>query len=250
MIPPEHPRYASLMQRERLVRGFEDGMTVLQGLIAHGRGEAFDYLIGERTIPEALSAIKAGAAALVLASKPVISVNGNTAVLCPEELVRLSEALNAPLEVNLFYRSEERARRIAEHLRRHGAERVLWRCDAEIEGLSSERRRVSSSGIYASDVVLLAIEDGDRTLALKRLGKRVVAIDLNPLSRTAQEADITVVDEVTRALPLLTAQVQCMQGMSAEELASVLEGFDNRRNLGRVLEHMRRRLGELSGQSL
>ncbi len=244
-IPPEHPRYASLMQRERLVRGFEAGMTVLQGLIAHGRGEAFDYLLGEKTTPLAAAAIRAGAAMLMLARKPVISVNGNTAVLCPEELARLGRALNAPLEVNLFYRSEERARRIAEHLRSAGAERVLWRADAEIEGLESERRKVSSSGIYASDVVLVAVEDGDRTGALKRLGKKVVAIDLNPLSRTAQEADVTIVDEVTRALPLLTAQVHSMQRLSAEELEEIAR-FDNAENLRGVLEFMAERLLELS----
>ena len=47
-IPTTHPRYESLMKREKLVAGIEAGITSKQGLIAHGRGEAFDYLIGER----------------------------------------------------------------------------------------------------------------------------------------------------------------------------------------------------------
>ncbi|MFQ5815743.1 MAG: hypothetical protein ACE5G7_04525, partial [Candidatus Hydrothermarchaeaceae archaeon] len=57
-IPKEHPRYESLKQREALVEGYEEGITAIAGLIAHGRGEAFDYLIGERTIPPARKAVK------------------------------------------------------------------------------------------------------------------------------------------------------------------------------------------------
>ena len=36
------------------------------------------------------------------------------------------------------------------------------------------------------------------------MGKKVIAIDLNPLSRTAKKATLTIVDEVTRALPVIT----------------------------------------------
>jgi 4-phosphopantoate--beta-alanine ligase len=34
-------------------------------------------------------------------------------------------------------------------------------------------------------------------------GKQVITIDLNPLSRTARTAQITMVDNLTRCLPLL-----------------------------------------------
>ena len=40
------------------------------------------------------------------------------------------------------------------------------------------------------------------------MGKQVITIDLNPLSRTAQTAHITIVDELTRCLPLLTEFVR------------------------------------------
>ncbi|MEE8357928.1 MAG: hypothetical protein V3R82_00755, partial [Candidatus Hydrothermarchaeales archaeon] len=83
MLPWDHPRYESLKLRDALVEGTREGVTVLQGLIAHGRGEAFDYLLGERTIDPALRAIEASVALMLIASDPVISVNGNTAVLCP-----------------------------------------------------------------------------------------------------------------------------------------------------------------------
>ena len=37
------------MTRERIEEGVREGVTSLAGLIAHGRGEAFDYLLGEKT---------------------------------------------------------------------------------------------------------------------------------------------------------------------------------------------------------
>ena len=74
-LPPEdHPRYKSLLAREKLV-GAAD-VVAKQGLIAHGRGEAFDYLLGERTCPSAIIAINAAASLILKASNPVISFNG------------------------------------------------------------------------------------------------------------------------------------------------------------------------------
>ena len=45
---PSHPRYASLLMRRRLEIAAEKGMLADSAMIAHGRGEAFDYLLGER----------------------------------------------------------------------------------------------------------------------------------------------------------------------------------------------------------
>ena len=118
------------MTRELIVKGVRDGITGTQGLIAQGRGEAFDYLIGEKTTESALRAEKVAAAKLLLARKPVISVNGNVAALVPYELIRLSELVNAPLEVNLFHRTEERVNKIITHLRSLGAKNILRRSDA------------------------------------------------------------------------------------------------------------------------
>jgi len=72
-----------------------------------------------------------------------------------------------------------------------------------IIGIDSPRRIVDKDGIFAADVVLVPLEDGDRTQALKRAGKTVITFDLNPLSRTAQTADITIVDNVIRGMRLL-----------------------------------------------
>jgi 4-phosphopantoate--beta-alanine ligase len=105
--------------------GLAKGIVVPEGLLAHGRGEALDYLLGEETTPVARKAIRAAAALLLTSERPVISVNGNAAALVGEELVRLSKTLGAPLEVNLFYRSVERVRRIRDFLLSLGAEEVL-----------------------------------------------------------------------------------------------------------------------------
>ena len=72
VIPSDHPRAKSLYTREMLVNGFRRGLVVPEGLIAHGRGEAYDYLLGERTTETAQHAIKAAAAILLLSNRPVI----------------------------------------------------------------------------------------------------------------------------------------------------------------------------------
>ncbi len=234
-LPKTHPRYRSLLERHRLEDGVKQGLTSMQGLIAQGRGEAFDYLFGERTRPWALRAEKAAAARLLLAKHPVISVNGNTAVLCPEELIALAKALGCRLEVNLFYGPAERRRKIHAHFKRKGMEILGAKPDAIIGGLRSNRARVDKRGIYAADVVLVPLEDGDRTEALRKAGKEVIAIDLNPLSRTARQADLTIVDHVARALPQITKQVRALKGRPERRLEKIVKEFDNRTALKQAI---------------
>src|SRR5262249_57709755 len=95
-IPLNHPRRFSLLTRARLTEGVRQGITSLDGLLAHGRGEAFDYLLGERTRDFALRAIEAAAALLLVARRPVISVNGNTAALVPPAFAALSAIPDPP----------------------------------------------------------------------------------------------------------------------------------------------------------
>ncbi|MEM3883067.1 MAG: phosphopantothenate/pantothenate synthetase family protein, partial [Candidatus Methanomethyliaceae archaeon] len=117
---------------------------------------------------------------------------------------------------------------------------------ATIPELFSERRRVDPRGIYSADVVLVPLEDGDRTMALKRMGKFVITIDLNPLSRTAQSADITIVDDIVRAVPNMIKAYKELKDLPKEELASLLARFDNRKNLSEVILYIRDRLTILS----
>jgi len=231
-IPPDHPRAGSLQTRELLVDGFRRGLVAAEGLIAHGRGEAYDYLIGEKTTQQAQRAIKAAAALLLLSRRPVISVNGNVAALCPKEMVELAKATRAAIEVNLFYRTGQRELAIKEELQRHGAKHVLgigMKASARIPELQSERRRVDPEGIFVADTVFVPLEDGDRTEALARMGKKIITVDLNPLSRTAKAAHITIVDNIVRTMPYFVKSALSLR--ESKSLKKIYQGFDNSRNL-------------------
>jgi len=244
-IPASHPRKASLELREKLIRAMEKNVAAKAGLIAHGRGEAFDYLLGETTLPSAERAAEAAAALLLSARKPVVSVNGNVAALCPDEIVALARAASASLEVNLFYHRSERERAIADELRAHGADRVLGvgeAASATVPGLESARTRVDPEGIYGADVVFLALEDGDRTEWLVKMGKKVIAIDLNPFSRTAQFAQVTIVDNLSRALPLVLEKIKALSGRESPALSKIVKSYDNKKALGKAIGRIHKRL--------
>src|SRR5881396_2666066 len=208
-IPRSHPRYASLMQRERLVRAWKAGIVVPEGLIAHGRGEAWDYLMGEGTSAPALVAERAAAAYLLAAHRPVISVNGNVAALNGRDVVRLAKAI-----------------------------------PARIPGLESKRALANREGIFGADVVLVPLEDGDRAEALVRMKKTVISIDLNPLSRTSQRATIAIVDELTRAVRNIEKFVNELKSDPAEA-ARVRRAYRKDGNLRAVYSFLEWRIDRL-----
>ena len=222
-IPDSHPRKASLLARAKLTEAAAEGLLAESALIAHGRGEAFDYLLGEKTSESASLAIRETAARLQNAERPVISLNGNTTVLAGEQAIRAAAIIGCPVEVNIYYRTPERMEGLIstlENLRLKvanqdpplGRDASQWPeivnsvdilggdADGRIEGLKGPRAICSSRGIESADAVLVPLEDGDRCEALVALGKQVLVIDLNPLSRTARMANVTIVDEVSRAM--------------------------------------------------
>jgi 4-phosphopantoate---beta-alanine ligase len=242
-IPKSHPRYASLVARERLAEGVKQGYTSAQGMIAQGRGECFDYLLGERTTPSAEAATRAAAAMLLLAKRPSLSINGNVAALVPDEMVELAAVLNVPLEVNLFHRSEERVKKIADLLRQKGAREVLGEHpDATVPGLEHARALATRGGIYDADVVLIPLEDGDRCEALLAMGKKVIAIDLNPLSRTAKKATVSIVDNILRTVPNLTKQILMLSEEPRADLDRLVREYDNERVLREAVQEIQSHL--------
>jgi 4-phosphopantoate--beta-alanine ligase len=235
-ISKDHPRYRSLVTREHMGEMVREGIVAPTGLIAHGRGEAFDYLIGERTTTEAQGAERAAVALLRGAKRPVITVNGNAAALAAKGLADLARLTSSKLEVNLFHRSEERVQMVCDYLEEQGGLRVLGRVpDATLPHIASERAKCTLEGIYSSDVVLVPLEDGDRAMALKKMGKKVIAIDLNPLSRTSLAADIAIVDELTRAVSVMLASAKEMR-LDPKERERALASFNNQENLAITLE--------------
>jgi len=238
IIPLDHPRYESLKYRHKIIEGMRSLIVAEAGLIAHGRGECFDYMIGEKTNENAKEAIKAAVALFLTAKHAIISVNGNTAALCPNELVELSEIINAPLEINLFYRKEGRIEAIKNILQDAGAKKILGLEEqnmVEIEELSSNRRNVDPNGIKIADVVFVPLEDGDRTEALKKIGKKVIAVDLNPISRTSLWADITIVDNIIRTLPEMIRIAKKLKNAKEKDLKDIIERFDNGKNIKSTL---------------
>jgi 4-phosphopantoate--beta-alanine ligase len=209
-LSPRHPRYRSLVVRARLANAARSGLVVPEGLMAHGRGEAFDYLLGERTSPSARRATRVAAEWLRAARRPVLSVNGNVAALAAQSIARLQRALpTLGVEVNLFHRTPGRVRLVARALRAADVRNLLGlRPTGRIPRLPSDRAKVDRAGILVADVCLVPLEDGDRTEALRSLGKRVISIDLNPLSRTSEQADLPIVDELVRALGNLAREVE------------------------------------------
>jgi len=235
---PSHPRYASLLMRHRLEVAAQKGMLADSALIAHGRGEAFDYLLGERTTESALRAARQALAALQAAQRPVLSINGNVAALACDEMLQLANALSCPVEVNIFYRTPERMEAILSHINERKAALgvdvpVLGHApDARIPGLKGPRAACHREGILESDAILVPLEDGDRCNALVAMGKTVIVIDLNPLSRSAQQGSITIVDELSRAL-------NTMLGLAAEEGQLTLdESYDHQTVLDEGLADM------------
>jgi len=224
-IPKSHPRFVSLNIREKIVSGYNNGLVAKEGLLAHGRGEAFDYLIGERTMRSARTAINAAAVTLLTAKNSVISVNGNIAALCPKEIIQLAKITKSKIEVNLFYHNEDRKKKIVKHLKNAGAKQVLGtnpRSNRKIIGIDSPRRIIDKDGIFAADE------------ALKNAGKTIITFDLNPLSRTAQTADITIVDNVIRGMRLLIS--------ACKKAKTKKVSFNNRKALASAISEIKNNL--------
>jgi len=240
-----HPRYASLVVRARLSRAMRTGLVVPEGLVAHGRGEAFDYLLGERTSASARRAERTAAIWLLSARRPVVSVNGNVAALAGREVAALQRAVpGLGVEVNLFHRTPKRARAVARELRRSGVQGVLGvRPTARLRHLPSARAQVDARGIARADVCLVPLEDGDRAEALCRVGKRVISIDLNPLSRTSRTADLPIVDELGRALRAITTAARSAR---PRRRTGRFPPFDAERARSEALRTIDRRLSRLT----
>ncbi len=236
LVPKSHPRYESLKYRHKIIEGMKNLVVAEAGLIAHGRGECFDYILGEKTTDVAKKAIEAAVASILLADRPIISVNGNVAALVPDELVILSNILNTPLEINLFYQKKGRIQAIKNVLQKAGAS-VIYGTDPKkmikLEGLESNRKNVEL--IANADLVMVPLEDGDRTEALKKLNKTVIAVDLNPLSRTALWADITIVDNIVRTIPEMINVAKELKELNPPHLEKIVKNFNNKLNIQNTL---------------
>ena len=232
---PSHPRYQSLLMRHRLEVAAKKGMLADSALIAHGRGEAFDYLLGEKTIESAMQATGYALSLMKNANSVVISLNGNTTALAGVELMKLANIIGCPVEVNIFYRTPKRMDALLGRLNEINLEYDLdvdilgAKPDALIPGLEGPRAKCCLSGIYSSEVILVPLEDGDRCEALVAMGKTVIVVDLNPLSRSSKMADVTIVDEISRVANNMLMMIK------DGHLIDIKSPFDNEKSLHSAL---------------
>lgn len=238
MIPKTHPRYESLLLRDKVKNAFKEGYLADSGMIAHGRGETFDYLIGEKTTEPAKRACEAAVAYILLAENPVLSVNGNTTALAIDEIIELAKATDSKIEINLFYRTPERVEIITNMFKERGWDDILGTNDEKLEyinNLNSPRATASKEGSFIADVMLVPLEDGDRAEVLVENGKKIICIDLNPLSRTAKMSTVSIVDNIVRAVPLMTKIAldfkKSGKDKDEEFLKEIIDNFSNEQNL-------------------
>ncbi len=242
MIPKSHPRYESLILRDKIVKAAEKGYLADSAMIAHGRGEAFDYLIGEKTTYPAKRAMYVAVAALLLSNNPVISVNGNATALAIDEIIEFARVINAKIEINLFYRTDERVELLTSLYRAHGYKEILGSLDDDIEYLNdikNNRASASKTGIYSADTILIPLEDGDRAEILKKSGKNIITIDLNPLSRTSKMSDVSIMDNIVRAIPFMTKIAEDLKTQDKKVLIDMVNNFDNEENLKESIEQIK-----------
>jgi 4-phosphopantoate--beta-alanine ligase len=262
IVPDSHPRKASLDRRYKLEEAASKGLLAGTAMIAHGRGEAFDYLLGEQTIPIADEATSQAAILLKSAVRPIISVNGNTSILAGEELIGCAAILSCPIEVNIFYRTPERISGLVTHLEYSkkivsrtppvgwnkspeewelAVNRVLILggfADGVIPGLDGPRATCEVNGILAADTILVPLEDGDRCEALVNMGLKVIVVDLNPLSRSAMKSTIAIVDDVTRCSKNLQEKLLSFKNIKRIK-------WDNKKSLQAALDTINDRLKNL-----
>ncbi len=238
MIPKTHPRYESLLLRDKVKNAFKEGYLADSGMIAHGRGETFDYLIGERTTEPAKKACEVAVAYILLAENPVLSVNGNTTALAIDEIIELAKATGSKIEINLFYRTPERVEIIERMFKERGWENILGGNNEKLEyinNLNSPRATASKEGSFTADVMLVPLEDGDRAEVLVQNGKKIICIDLNPLSRTSKMSTVSIVDNIVRAVPLMTEMAldfkEKGKDKNREFLENIINNFSNEQNL-------------------
>ncbi len=242
MIPKSHPRYESLLLRDKIVKASKEGYLADSGMIAHGRGEAFDYLIGEKTTYPAKRAMYVAVAALLLSDNPVISVNGNATALACDEIIKLANAIDAKIEINLFYRTDERVKIITKIYKDHGYDDILGSLDDDIEyidNINNSRASASKTGIYSADTILIPLEDGDRAEILKKGGENIITIDLNPLSRTSKMSDVSIMDNIVRAIPFMTKIAGDLKTQDKKFLMDLVNEFDNDENLEESLQQIK-----------
>jgi 4-phosphopantoate--beta-alanine ligase len=72
------------------------------------------------------------------------------------------------------------------------------------------------------------------------MGKKVISIDLNPLSRTAIASNVTIVDNIARAIPNMVSISKELVNSDRSYLLQQIKNFDNIQNMYESLKMIRK----------
>ena len=97
-------------------------------------------------------------------------------------------------------------------------------------------------------MVLVPLEDGDRCEKLVEMGKTVITIDLNPLSRTSRTATISIVDNLTRALENMVRLGVEMKKERKDELVKLITTYDNKEALSGAISEIQEHLKAMAAE--
>ena len=115
--------------------------------------------------------------------------------------IRVARALQVLISVNAG-RDDLAEQAIRAHMHEHGAPDILMPTEeAQLDFIDSNRRFVNPAGIFRADAIFVPLEDGDRCQALVKMGKAVVTVDLNPMSRTSKTSTGPASSTCDPALP-------------------------------------------------
>ncbi|MBA7544957.1 hypothetical protein ES705_37319 [subsurface metagenome] len=78
------------------------------------------------------------------------------------------------------------------------------------------------------------------------MGKKVITIDLNPLSRTSLWSNVTIVNNLIRAIPEMMDIARSMKTMGKQELEAMMTNFDNFQTIRKMLIFFNERLSLLA----
>jgi 4-phosphopantoate--beta-alanine ligase len=85
---------------------------------------------------------------------------------------------------------------------------------------------------------------------LKKLGKEIITVDLNPISRTSLAASVSITNNITRAVPEMISIAKKLQSLSKVDLEKEKEKLSNKLLLEEGLHFMSSRLSNLGSELL
>ncbi|VUT24061.1 MAG: 4-phosphopantoate--beta-alanine ligase [Candidatus Methanolliviera sp. GoM_asphalt] len=170
-IPKSHPRYSSLITREKLIEAYEEGILDEGALIEFGREEAVDYLIGERTIEEAYRSTKVAVSYILLSKNPMIVLDGVCLALSANKIKKICRSLGLSV-----YLGEDLS---------EVRERLIGRLKAE--GIEPKERM---------DTDLLIFHGKNKIL--KYFNGRKIYFGLNIFSNDLKGVDVIIIDSIIR----------------------------------------------------